>query len=77
MSQKELAHRIDDLQTKAEMIHSLQNTLYVAIYCQDIFSKKDFDWAFSLLGNMTFDTAKELQKLTECAFDILKEQEEK
>lgn len=76
MSQKELAYKIEDLQSKAEMINSLQNTLYAAIYCQDVFSKNDFDRAFNLLGNMTFDIAKELQKLTECAFEIFRGQKE-
>lgn len=69
MSQEEMAHRIDDLQAKAQMTHSLQSTLYTAIYCQDVFSKTDFDWAFILLGIMTADVVDELKILTDCAFE--------
>ena len=71
MLQKEMAYKIDDLQTKSQMIHSLQSTLYTAIYCQDVFSKEDCNWAFILLGSMTGEMSEELRELTNCAFENL------
>jgi len=73
VSQSEMAYKMDDLQTKSQMMHSLQNTLYTAIFCQDVFSKDDFEWAFTLLGFMTFNITKELKELTDYAFEQIRE----
>ena len=73
MSQNEMAYKMDDLQTKSQMMHSLQNTLYTAIFCQDVFSKDDFEWAFALLGFMIFDITKELKELTDYFFEQIRE----
>lgn len=72
MTQKEIAFRIEELQLSAERIHSLQNALFTAIFRQDEFSIKDFEWAFIVLGEMTFDAKEELNNLKEKAFKNLK-----
>ncbi|MFG6369272.1 MAG: hypothetical protein K1W16_12770 [Lachnospiraceae bacterium] len=64
MSQKEIAIKIEEVMINAEMAHSLQNTLFVAFYSQEEYSIKDFECAFSLLGNLTFSINNELKKLT-------------
>ena len=64
-----MAYKIEDLQTKAEMAHSLQEALYTVLYHQDVFSKDTFDWAFVLLGSVTDEVAEGLEELTSYAFD--------
>ncbi len=68
MSKREVAHKIEELQTKAKMTNSLQGALYISIFCQEIEEKSDFEWAFTLLGIMTNELAEELKELTECIF---------
>lgn len=75
MSQKEMAYKIEDLQTKAQMAHSLQDALYTVIYHQDIFPKDNFDWAFVLLGSVTADVVGGLEELTDCAFESFRTEE--
>ncbi len=75
MSQKEMAYKIEKLQTDAERIHSLQNTLFSAIFRQEEFSVSTFEWAFVLLGEMTMSTLEELKELTDCAFENLRKGE--
>lgn len=75
MSQKEMAYRIEDLQTKAQMAHSLQDALYAVIYHQDVFPKDAFDWAFVLLGVVTSEVVGGLEELTDCAFDSFRNAE--
>ena len=67
MAQKEIAFRIEDLETRMKMANSLQNALYTAIYGQEVFSKADFDWAFVLLGEMLHKASKELEELADRA----------
>lgn len=69
MSIEEIAHRIDDLQTKSLMVHSLQAALNISIFYQDVFDKKDFEWAFTLLEIMVSEITDELRNLTEGAFE--------
>ena len=68
MSLGKIVHRIDDLQTKSLMANSLQNALYISIFCQEKEDKTDFEWAFTLLGNMTLEISEELKELTELVF---------
>lgn len=69
MSIEEIARRIDDLQTKTKMAHSLQAALNASIFYQDVFDKKDFEWAFTLLEIIVSEIANELRKLTDCIFE--------
>lgn len=75
MSIEEIAHRIDDLQTKSLMAHSLQAALHVSIFYQEAFDKKDFEWAFTLLEIMASEITDELRKLTEGAFEQVQERQ--
>ena len=77
MSQKEMAYRIEELRFNAERIHSLQNSLFAAIFHQKEFSVGDFEWAFVLLGEMTMDALEELKVLTNCAFENFRKDGEK
>lgn len=74
MSLKEMAYRIDELQFSSEKIHSLQNTLYAAIYRQNEIATIDFEWAFIVLGDMTTDIMKELTELRDTVFGELKKE---
>ena len=74
---QEIACKIDDLQSKSEMVYSLQNALYVSIFCQDAFSKDNFEWAFTLLDSITAEMVKELKKLTEDSFENLRKEGDK
>lgn len=74
MSQKEIAKKIEGLALNVEKIYSLQNTLQSAIFYQEVFSVKDFEWAFVLLVEMTMDSLEELNELTRCTYkDLAKE----
>ena len=75
MSLGKIAHRIDDLQTKSLMANSLQNALYISIFCQEKEDKTDFEWAFTLLGNMTLEISEELKELTELVFEDYRKSE--
>lgn len=71
MELKDMAFEIEELQIRAEIIHSMQNALYAAIFRQKELSHENYDWAFVALGEMTKeqeDRMKELKKLT---FDCL------
>lgn len=74
MSLKEMAYRIDELQFSSEKIHSLQNTLYAAIYRQNEIATIDFEWAFIVLGDMTTDIMRELTELRDTVFGDLKKE---
>lgn len=74
MSLKEMAYRIDELQFCSEKIHSLQNTLYAAIYRQNEIATIDFEWAFIVLGDMTTDIMRELTELRDTVFGDLKKE---
>ncbi|GFI24559.1 hypothetical protein IMSAGC011_03360 [Lachnospiraceae bacterium] len=69
MSQKEIAFKLEELMNKAEMTHSLQNTLFTAFYCKEEHSIRDFEWAFVLLGNLIFDIESEMKELTDNIFN--------
>lgn len=72
MTQKEMAYRIEELQLKAEQAHSLQNTLFAAIFRQEDYAVEEFEWAFVMLGEMTYGAVKDLNDLKEKAFENLK-----
>ncbi len=73
----EFANRIDNLQSKAEMVRSLESVLLVAIFHQDDFAISGFEWAFNLLETVTFEISEELKKLTETAFEYMRKDSEK
>lgn len=76
MTMKEMAFAIENLQNRAEIIHSQQNALYAAIYRQDEFSYKNYDWAFVALGEMTKELEDKLKELTTAVFDYLRKEQE-
>lgn len=69
---REIAHKIDDLQTKTEMIHSLEGSLHVSIFHQDVFAISDFEWAFTLLEFLTSELMEALKNLTNEAFEDMR-----
>lgn len=70
----EFANRIDNLQSKTEMVRSLESVLLVAIFHQDDFAISDFEWAFNLLETVTFEISEELKGLTETAFEYMRKE---
>lgn len=75
MLAEKIAQKMDDIQSKSEMISSLQESLYISIFCQDAFLKTDFEEAFILLGIMISEIAEELKELTDFAFENFKKGE--
>lgn len=73
MTMKEIAYKIEELQIKAEKIHSLNEALFAAIYCQNEFSKKTYEWAFVSFSDMTMELRNELEDLTNKAFDSFRQ----
>lgn len=65
----EIAFKIDELQTKAEMIHSFEGSLHISIFHQDVFAISDFEWAFTLLEAVTYELLEALKKLTDEAYE--------
>lgn len=65
----EIAFKIDELQTKAEMIHSFEGSLHISIFHQDAFAISDFEWAFTLLETVTYELLEALKKLTDEAYE--------
>lgn len=72
MSQKEIAFELEELMDKVMMACSLQNTLFVAFYCQEDCSIMDFKWAFILLKDLTGDMLDKVRELTDSAFDSVR-----
>lgn len=69
---KEIAFKIDELQTKVEMIHSFESSLHVSLFHQDKIAISDFEWAFTLLEAVTFELLEALKNLTDEAFENIK-----
>lgn len=65
----EIAYKIDELQTRTEMLHSFEGSLHISLFHQDDFAISDFEWAFTLLEALTFELAESLKNLTNEAFD--------
>lgn len=65
----EIAYKIDELQTKTEMIHSLEGSLHISLFHQDDFAISDFEWAFTLLEAVTYELLEALKNLTDEAFE--------
>lgn len=65
----EIAFKIDELQTKAEMIHSFEGSLHISLFHQDDFAISDFEWAFTLLEAVTYELLEALKKLTDEAYE--------
>lgn len=70
----EIAFKIDELQTKAEMIHSFEGSLHISLFHQDDFAISDFEWAFTLLEAVTYELLEALKKLTDEAFEIVEKE---
>ena len=68
MTVKEIAYKLEEMQIESEKVNSLQNTLFEAIYRGDN-APEIYEWAFIVLGNLTFALANDLDKLTKAAFD--------
>ena len=75
MTMKEMAFEIENLQNRAEIIHSQQNALYAAIYLQNEFSYQNYDWALVALGEMTKELEDRLRELTTAVFDYLRKEQ--
>lgn len=71
MTIKDIAFRIEELQIDAERIDSLHLAVTEAVFNGNN-AIDAYEWAFNAIGNMTFNMRKELGKLTDEAFDILK-----
>lgn len=71
MSMKEMVFKIEKLSNEMEKVHSLQNTLFEAIYKGDN-DVSIYEWAFVALGDLTFSTLGELTELTNKAFELLR-----
>lgn len=69
MATKEIAYKIEKLQTDAEKINSITEALFVALYRQDEYGKEEYEWAFISLSEMTMKLRDDLEKLTNEAFD--------
>lgn len=67
----EQAHRIESLQTDVERITSLGNALFIAIFHQEAFAITEYEEAFMLLMDLVYDLQKNLEKLTDEAFELL------
>lgn len=65
----EIAYKIDELQTRTEMIHSFEGSLHISLFHQDDFAISDFEWAFPLLEALTFELAESLKNLTNEMFE--------
>lgn len=74
---KEIAFKIDELQTKAEMIHSFEGSLHISLFHQDAFAISDFEWAFTLLETVTYELLEALKNLTDEAYEVAKKDGEK
>lgn len=72
MSLKEMAYRIEEIQLNAEKADSLHKVLYDAIFQPKDSSLEDCEWAFILLGNLTYETKNELTELRDTVFGELK-----
>lgn len=73
MTQQDIAHRIDELTIDAAKIDSLQKVLYEVIYQKELFAVEDCEWAFALLGDLTFKAKNDLTDLSDAAFENLRE----
>lgn len=70
---KEMAFKLEAITDKAMMACSLCNTLFTAFYCQEEYPIKEFEWAFVLLEDLTFDVQERLKELTSRTFEHIKE----
>ena len=77
MSIIEQAHRIEELQSDATRINSLGNALFIAIFHQDAFSITEYEEAYMLLMDLAYGLQKNLEKLTDEAFELLQGCKEK
>ncbi len=71
MSQ-EIAHKIDELQTRMKMLCSFEGSLHISLFNQDVFAISDFEWAFTLLEALSSELAESLKRLTDEAFEDMR-----
>lgn len=65
----EFANKIDNLQSRVEMLHSFEGSLHISLFHQDDFAISDFEWAFTLLEAVTYELLEALKNLTDEAFE--------
>ncbi len=74
MTQNDIAFRMDELRNDVEKVDSLQKVLLEVIFQrQDMFALDECEWAFVLLGDLTFKLKNELTELTDAAFKNMRE----
>lgn len=74
MSIKEIAYKIEKLQTDAEKIKGINEALFAALYRQDEYGKEEYEWAFISLSEMIMNLRDDLEELTNVAFDICRKE---
>lgn len=74
MTVKEIAFELENLQIEAEKINSLQNALFSAIYRGD-FAPETYEWAFIVLGDLTFTIKNRLDEVGKELFEIMKKEQ--
>lgn len=74
MTVKKIAYELENLQNETEKIHSLQNALFEAIYNGDN-APKTYEWAFVLLGDLTYEVKNRLDEVGKELFEIIKSEQ--
>lgn len=75
MRLSEIARRVEELEIEAEKVNSLQMALFDAIFNGNS-EAHSYEWAFVVLGDLTFNQQESLKKITKELFDLLKEGKE-
>lgn len=70
MSIKEIAFKLEELQITAEKVDGLQIVLWQAIYRGNI-APESYEWAFMVLGDLTYELKNELSVVMHQAFEKL------
>ena len=73
MTVKEVAYKIEELQTVAEKVNSLQSALFSAIYHGEL-ATSSYEWAFIALGDITHALKNELDEVAKELFDIMRDE---
>lgn len=71
MTLKEVVFKVEELQTEAEKINSLQLALFEAVFRGNN-APETYEWAFCVLSDLTFSIKNGLGDLKDNAFETLK-----
>lgn len=71
MTEKERAFQIEELQMNMEKIYSLQNAIFSSIY-ESKDDSKNYEWAFVLLIDVTFEIKNKLNEMQIELFEAIK-----